>query len=95
MSGSNTVFGWRKMTPNKSVVFQFIRNLGEFDGSPLCGNADHPVFPGVGPCRPGSGCVAAEQLLSAPVAGFGARDPGCSESPFVHERAFRTPQSPQ
>lgn len=37
----------------------------------MCGNADHPVFPGVGMRRPGSGTVAVGQGASAPVTGSG------------------------
>ncbi|MBI99653.1 MAG: hypothetical protein CME67_00360 [Halobacteriovoraceae bacterium] len=56
---------------HKSVFFQCIRNLGVFGWSPLCGNADHPVIPGDGVCRPPSGYVVVGQGVSAPVAGLG------------------------
>jgi|GEM_PF-3878921 hypothetical protein len=59
------------MTSNKYIIFQYLMDTGEFGWSPLCGNADHPVFPGVGMCRPGSGAVATGQGASAPVTGLG------------------------
>ena len=59
------------MTIVKVLQKQSVMILGEIEWSPLCGNADRPVVPGVAPCRPGSICVAGRQLLSAPDVGSG------------------------
>lgn len=57
------------MTPIKIVYNQYTTDFGEFERSPLCGNAFHPVFPGGVMCRSVSEAVAEGQGATAPVTG--------------------------